>query len=67
MSNVVMLGLTRTATNAAITDAVGDYCSSLAPIGRLLDAGEVARPIVFLSSTANTGITGQVLAVSGGM
>lgn len=66
LSNVVMLGLTRTATNANITDAAGDYYSSSAPIGRLLDADEVARPIVFLASTANTGITGQVLSVSGG-
>ncbi|HEX6336824.1 MAG TPA: SDR family oxidoreductase [Jiangellaceae bacterium] len=67
LSNVVMLALTRTATNAAITDAAGDFYSSLAPIGRLLDADEVAAPIVFLSSAANTGITGQVLAVSGGV
>jgi 3-oxoacyl-[acyl-carrier protein] reductase len=67
LSNVVMLGLTRTDTNAAITEAVGDYYSSLAPIARLLGAEEVVPPIVFMSSTANTGVTGQVITVSGGV
>ena len=67
LSNVVMLGLTRTDTNTAITDAAGDHYSALAPIGRLLDAEEAVRPIVFLSSTANSGITGQVISVSGGV
>jgi NAD(P)-dependent dehydrogenase (short-subunit alcohol dehydrogenase family) len=32
-----------------------------------LDAEEAVRPIVFLSSTANSGITGQVISVSGGV
>jgi NAD(P)-dependent dehydrogenase (short-subunit alcohol dehydrogenase family) len=67
LSNVVMLGLTRTDTNTAITDAAGDHYSALAPIGRLLDAEGAVRPIVFLSSTANSGITGQVISVSGGV
>jgi 3-oxoacyl-[acyl-carrier protein] reductase len=66
LSNVVMPGLTRTDTNAAIADAYGGQFSALAPIGRLLDAAEVAGPIVYLGSAANTGVTGQVLAVTGG-
>lgn len=66
LSNVVMLGLTRTDTNKEITDVQGDFYSSLAPIGRLLNAEEVVPPIVFLASTANTGVTGQVIPVSGG-
>jgi len=66
LSNVVMPGLTRTETNVAITDAAGDHFSALAPIGRLLDAPEVAGPVVYLGSAANTGVTGQVIAVSGG-
>jgi NAD(P)-dependent dehydrogenase (short-subunit alcohol dehydrogenase family) len=67
LTNVVMPGLTRTDTNAAITDAEGHFYSAKAPIGRLLDAAEVAGPIVFLGSAANTGITGQVIAVNGGV
>jgi len=61
-----MLGLTRTDTNMAVVEAVGDHYSALAPIGRLLDAAEVAGPIVYLASAADTGITGQVIAVTGG-
>lgn len=67
LSNVVMPGLTRTDTNAAIADAAGGQYSALAPIGRLLDAPEVANPVVYLGSAANTGITGQVIRVTGGV
>lgn len=67
LSNVVMPGLTRTDTNGAIIEAAGAYYSAKAPIGRLLNAEEVARPIVYLGSAANTGITGQVIGVSGGV
>jgi 3-oxoacyl-[acyl-carrier protein] reductase len=66
LSNVVMPGLTRTDTNTAITEAVGPQFSALSPLGRLLDAPEVAGPIVYLGSAANTGITGQVIPVTGG-
>ncbi|HEU4426641.1 MAG TPA: SDR family oxidoreductase [Pilimelia sp.] len=66
LSNVVTPGLTRTDTNTAIVDAVGDHFSARAPLGRLLDAVEVAGPVVYLGSAANTGITGQVIAVTGG-
>jgi 3-oxoacyl-[acyl-carrier protein] reductase len=66
LSNVVMPGLTRTDTNAAITEARGHHYSARAALGRLLDAAEVAGPVVYLGSAANTGITGQVIAVTGG-
>lgn len=67
LSNVVMPGLTRTANNEHIVTAeIEQHYSALAPVGRLLDAAEVARPVVYLGSAANTGITGQVLAVTGG-
>jgi NAD(P)-dependent dehydrogenase (short-subunit alcohol dehydrogenase family) len=66
LSNVVMPGLTRTDTNTEVVEEVGDHFSAQAPIGRLLDAAEVAGPIVYLASAANTGITGQVIAVTGG-
>jgi 3-oxoacyl-[acyl-carrier protein] reductase len=66
LSNVVMPGLTRTDTNTAITDADGAHFSARAALGRLLEAAEVAGPVVYLGSAANTGITGQVIAVAGG-
>jgi 3-oxoacyl-[acyl-carrier protein] reductase len=66
LTNVVMPGLTRTDTNTALADEHGHHFSALAPIGRLLDAAEVAGPVVYLGSGANTGITGQVISVAGG-
>lgn len=66
LSNVVMPGLTRTATNPHVVEAVGELYAARTPIGRLLDAAEVAQAVVFLSSAANTAITGQAIAVSGG-
>jgi NAD(P)-dependent dehydrogenase (short-subunit alcohol dehydrogenase family) len=66
LSNVVMPGLTRTDTNVAITEAVGDQFRAMTALDRLLDAPEVAGPIVYLGSPANTGITGQVIAVTAG-
>jgi 3-oxoacyl-[acyl-carrier protein] reductase len=67
LSNVVMASLTRTDTNTEITEAAGHLYSERAALGRLLDAAEVAGPIVWLASAANTGITGQVIAVTGGL
>ncbi|KAA9381517.1 SDR family oxidoreductase [Microbispora cellulosiformans] len=66
LSNVVMPGLTRTETNGAIVEQAGGHYSALAPIGRLLDAAEVAGAVVYLGSAANTGITGQAIKVTGG-
>ncbi|REE98268.1 SDR family NAD(P)-dependent oxidoreductase [Thermomonospora umbrina] len=67
LSNVVMPGLTRTETNAHIADEHSDHYSALSPLGRLLDAAEVANSVVYLGSAANTGITGQAIMVSGGV
>jgi NAD(P)-dependent dehydrogenase (short-subunit alcohol dehydrogenase family) len=66
LSNVVMPGLMRTEINAHIVAEAGEQYAALAAIGRLLDAAEVARPVVYLGSAANTGITGAVIPVSGG-
>jgi 3-oxoacyl-[acyl-carrier protein] reductase len=66
LSNVAMPGLTSTDTNTEVIEAVGGHYRALAPIGRLLDAAEVAGPVVYLGSAANTGITGQVITVTGG-
>jgi len=66
LSNVVLPGLTRTDTNPHIVEAAGEQFSTLAALGRLLDADEVAGAVVYLGSAANTGITGQAITVSGG-
>lgn len=66
LSNVVMPGFTRTETNVEMVERAGGHYSALAPIGRLLDAAEVANAVVYLGSAANTGITGQAIKVTGG-
>ncbi|MFO7250045.1 MAG: SDR family NAD(P)-dependent oxidoreductase [Actinomycetes bacterium] len=65
LSNVVMLGLTRTDTNAHIIEADGEQYAALSPLGRLVTAAEVAATVVFLASAANTAITGQVIVTGG--
>lgn len=67
LSNVALLGLTRTETNTHIIEHTGDQWAARSPLGRLIDADEVAPAIVFLASAANTGITGQIVQVTGGM
>ena len=65
--NVVMPG-------ATLTDRVSRHFSpgalerqaAMLPIRRIPDPEEVATTIVFLSSAANTAITGEVVRVSGG-
>jgi 3-oxoacyl-[acyl-carrier protein] reductase len=66
LSNVVVPGLTRTETNTHIVEAVGAGLAAAKPLRRLLTADEVAAAVLFLGSAANTGITGQVIAVDGG-
>lgn len=66
LSNIVMPGLTRTAVNADRVARIADSYAAKSAIGRLLDAAEIARTVVYLGSAANTGVTGQALAVTGG-
>jgi 3-oxoacyl-[acyl-carrier protein] reductase len=66
LSNVVIPGLTRTDTNGFIVDSVPPEYVRQHALGRLLDADEVAGPVVYLGSAANTGITGQAILVNGG-
>lgn len=67
LCNVVMPGLTRTErVIATMPDAVLEGHARRTAIGRVLDPEDVASAIVFLCSQANTGITGEVVRVSGG-
>ena len=66
LSNVALLGLTRTATNTHIVDEVGQMYGERSPLGRLLDASEVATAVVWLGSAANTAVNGQVIGMTGG-
>ncbi|MEV0895994.1 SDR family oxidoreductase [Actinoplanes sp. NPDC049802] len=67
LTNVVSPGLTRTRANTHITDTLPEGYTDTIPLTRLLTADEIAAPVVFLASAANTGVTGQVIAVDGGV
>ena len=65
--NVVAPGLIETDMTKAITEkAHGDWTSQI-PLGRLGTTGDVAAAVCFLASDEASYITGQVLAVNGGM
>jgi 3-oxoacyl-[acyl-carrier protein] reductase len=66
LSNVALLGLTRTATNTHVVEQVGALYEERSPLGRLIDAAEVANAVVWLGSAANTAVNGQVIGVTGG-
>ncbi len=65
--NVVAPGLTETERIGAIPKAAVDGVVNQTPIGRLVVAEEVAAAVEFLCSEAASGITGQLLNVSGGV
>ena len=65
--NVVAPGLIDTEMTKAITGkAQGDWVSQI-PLGRLGTTADVAAAVCFLASDEASYITGQVLAVNGGM
>jgi len=65
--NVVAPGLIDTDMTRAIADKTqGDWVAQI-PLGRLGATGDVAAAVCFLASDEASYITGQVLAVNGGM
>ena len=65
--NVVAPGLIATDMTRAITDkAQGDWAAQI-PLGRLGTTADIAAAVCFLASDEASYITGQVLAVNGGM
>ena len=67
--NVVAPGLTRTPLTARLTQNEASAKASMAmhPLGRLGEPDDVARAIEFFLDPCNSWITGQVLAVDGGL
>lgn len=67
--NAVAPGLTETPLTAALTGNATSrqFSEAMHALGRLGQADDVARAIVFLLDPANSWITGQVLAVDGGL
>jgi 3-oxoacyl-[acyl-carrier protein] reductase len=65
--NVVAPGFVETDMTKAITDAAKTDWSALIPLGRIGKPEEIAAAVGFLASDEASYITGQVLAVNGGM
>ena len=65
--NVVAPGLIETDMTRAITETAREECSSRIPLGRLGTPDDVAAAVCFLASDEASYITGQVVAVNGGM
>ena len=65
--NAVTPGLIETDMTKVIADqAHGDWAAQI-PLGRMGTAADVAAAVCFLASDEAAYITGQVLAVNGGM
>jgi 3-oxoacyl-[acyl-carrier protein] reductase len=65
--NVVAPGLVETDMTRAITDAARDEWVARIPLGRLGTPDDIAAAVCFLASDEASYITGQVVAVNGGM
>ena len=65
--NVVAPGLIETDMTRAITEDAKKDWSAQIPLGRLGTPADVAAAVCFLASDEASYITGQVLAVNGGM
>jgi 3-oxoacyl-[acyl-carrier protein] reductase len=66
-ANVVAPGLIETDMTRAITDSARDEWAGKIPLRRLGTPDDVAAAVCFLASDEASYITGQVLAVNGGM
>lgn len=64
--NVVAPGFVASEMTAGLSDAARDHLVSLAPIGRAVEADEVADAIRWLTSPGAGAITGVVVPVDGG-
>jgi len=65
--NAVAPGFIATAMTDALSDKVRAELAAQIPMERLGSADDIANAVVFLASEASSYITGQVLAVNGGM
>ncbi len=65
--NVVAPGFIKTDMTNVLSETVKDDIAANIPLGRIGEPSEIAEVVVFLASDRASYITGQVLAVDGGM
>ena len=66
-ANVIAPGFIETSMTAGLPDAVKEYARKATPLGRFGKPEEIAAAVRFLADEGAGFITGQVLAVDGGM
>ena len=66
-ANVVAPGFVETDITAGLSDAIKETALAAIPLGRWAQPDEIAKVIAFLASDAAGYVTGQTLAVDGGM
>jgi 3-oxoacyl-[acyl-carrier protein] reductase len=65
--NAVAPGFIRTRMTEGLKDEAKAKIEEMIPLGRMGEAGEIARAALFLAGEDSAYITGQVLAVNGGL
>lgn len=65
--NAVAPGFIRTRMTEGLKDEAREKISEMIPLGRMGEPGEVAKAALFLAGDDSAYITGQVLAVNGGL
>jgi gluconate 5-dehydrogenase len=65
--NAIAPGFFPTRLASAVIDRAGERISELTPLGRVGEEGELKGAILFLAAPASDYITGQTIAIDGGM
>jgi len=65
--NALAPGFFPTRLSAGVVEHAHDRITALTPLGRLGETGEMKGAVVFLAAAASDYITGQIIAVDGGM
>ena len=65
--NALAPGFFPTRLSAGVVEHASERIKAITPLGRLGEAGEMKGAVVFLAAAASDYITGQIIAVDGGM